>query len=91
MKLVIITAIKEFDTEIKKQLKHAKVNTFTFKEVSGYRNSTEDALETNWFSSEINITESIVFYAFVKKENIDALFESINEFKTKQKHFQIFI
>ena len=84
MKLLIITAIQEFEKEIKQQLKTAKVNTFSYKNVIGYRDNTEDAIESNWFSSEMNKTESILFYAFVKKENVDMLFESINEFNTKQ-------
>jgi nitrogen regulatory protein PII len=84
MKLVIITAIQEFEAAIKKQLKAAEVTTFSFKNVSGYRDSTEDALETNWFSSEMNITQSILFYAFVKKENVGKLFKSIAEFNAQQ-------
>ena len=85
MKLVIITAIKLFEKDIKLQLKKAEVKTFSFKEVTGYRDSTEDAIESNWFSSEMNQTESIVFYAFVKKENVDILFKLINDFNNKQK------
>ena len=84
MKLVIITAIRQFEKDIKLQLKKAEVRTFSFKEVTGYRDSTEDAIETNWFSSEMNQTESIVFYAFVKKENVDMLFKLINDFNDKQ-------
>ena len=85
MKLVIITAIKQFEKDIKLQLKKAEVKTFSFKEVTGYRDSTEDALESNWFSSEMNQTESILFYAFVKKENVDMLFELIKDFNSTQK------
>ena len=85
MKLVIITAIKQFEKDIKLQLKKADVKTFSFKEVTGYRDSTEDAIESNWFSSEMNQTESILFYAFVKKENVDMLFEFINKFNSTQK------
>uniref|UniRef100_UPI00404929F6 hypothetical protein n=1 Tax=Flavobacterium sp. TaxID=239 RepID=UPI00404929F6 len=84
MKLLIITAIKEFEKEIKQQLKKAKVSTFSYKNVIGYRDNTEDAIESNWFSSEMNKSESILFYAFVKKENVDGLLESINMFNTKQ-------
>ena len=32
----------------------------------------------------MNKSESILFYAFVKKENVDMFFESINEFNAKQ-------
>ncbi len=85
MKLVIITAIKEFEKDIKLQLKKAEVINFSYGEVIGFRDSTEDSIESNWFSSEMNQTESIVFYAFVKKENIDMLFNLINNFNDNQK------
>lgn len=85
MKLVIITAIKQFEKDIKLQLKKANVKTFSFRDVTGYRDSTEDAVETNWFSSEMNQTESILFYAFVKNETVDVLFDTINDFNNKQK------
>ena len=85
MKLVIITAINEFERDIIQLLKKAKVETFSYKEVIGYRDNTEDELESNWFSSEMNKSESLLFYAFVKKDNVDLLFESINDFNAKQK------
>ena len=85
MKLVIITAIKAFEKEIIQHLKKAKVETFSYKEVIGYKDNTEVAIESNWFSSEMNKTESLLFYAFVKKENVDVLFAHINEFNAKQK------
>jgi pyruvate/oxaloacetate carboxyltransferase len=84
MKLLIITAIKEFEKEIKHQLKNAKVNTFLYQNTIGYRDSTMDVIESNWFSTEMNKSESILFYAFVKKENVETLFETINEFNAKQ-------
>ena len=84
MKLVIITAIKEFEKEIKLQLKKAHVKTFSFRDVTGYRDSTEDAVESNWFSAEMNQTESILFYAFVEKAYIDLLFTLIEDFNKQQ-------
>jgi len=85
MKLAIITAIKEFEKDIKLQLKKADVKTYSLKEVTGYRDSTEDSIESNWFSSEMNQTQSILFYAFVKKENVDKLFDLVQEFNSQQK------
>ena len=85
MKLAIITAIREFEKDIKIHLKKADVKTYTIKEVTGYRDSTEDSIESNWFSSEMNQTQSILFYAFVKKENVDKLFELIEDFNKQQK------
>src|SRR5690606_36319981 len=85
IKLIIITDIKQFEKDIKLQLKKADVKTFSFRDVTGYRDSTEDALESNWFSSEMNQTETILFYAFVKNETVDGLFSLINDFNKSQK------
>lgn len=83
MKLVVITAIAEFDKEVKKMLKEAKVLSFSYRDVKGYRDSTEDAVETNWFGSEMNETESIVFFAFVEKQNVETLFDLVQKFNSK--------
>lgn len=84
MKLLIITAIAIFEKDIKRMLKEAEVKTFTYKEVKGYNDISEEAIEKNWFASEINETESILFYAFVKKENVDNLFCLVTNFNEKQ-------
>ena len=84
MKLVVITVIAEFDKTVKKMLKEANVLSYSYRDVKGYRDSTEDAVETNWFGSEMNETESIVFFAFVEKQNIDTLFDLVAKFNSKQ-------
>ncbi|WP_369769797.1 hypothetical protein [Flavobacterium sp. WC2416] len=85
MKLLIITAIMAFDKDIKKMLKKADVKTYTYKEVTGFKDLSEEAIESNWFGSEMNENESILYYAFVKKENVDLFFELVNEFNLEQK------
>lgn len=84
MKLLIITAVIDFENEIKQMLKKAHVKTFTYKEVKGFTDLSEEAIESNWFATDMNETESILFYAFVKKENIDSLFDLVNDFNGKQ-------
>lgn len=84
MKLLIITAVLEFEKDIKQILKKAHVNTFTYKEVRGFTDLSEEAIESNWFAGNMHETESILFYAFVKKENIDLLFNLINDINEKQ-------
>lgn len=85
MKLLIITAITAFDNDIKKMLKKADVKTFTYKAVTGFKDLSEEAIESNWFGSEMNENESILYYAFVKKENVDLFFDLVNEFNLEQK------
>ena len=84
MKLLIITAIASFDDDIKLMLKKTNVRTYTFKKVTGFRDVSEESIENNWFASEMNETESILYYAFVKKENVDALFDLVTDFNSNQ-------
>ena len=84
MKLLIITAVLDFEKEIKAMLKKANVKTFTYKEVRGFTDLSEEAIESNWFAGNLHETESILFYAFVKKENIDPLFDLVNDFNANQ-------
>ena len=84
MKLLIITAILDYDKDIKLMLNKSHVKTFTYKEVKGFTDLSEEAIESNWFATDMNERESILFYAFVKKENIDPLFDLVNDFNAKQ-------
>jgi nitrogen regulatory protein PII len=85
MKLLIITAISAFEKDIKQMLEQANVKTFTYKEVKGFKDLSEESIESNWFGSEMNENESILFYAFVKKENVDRFFALVNDCNEKQK------
>ena len=85
MKLLLITAISAFEKEIKQMLKQAHVTSYSFKEVTGYKDISEDGIETNWFASEMNETQSLLFYAFVKNGNVDTLFDLILKFNEIQK------
>jgi nitrogen regulatory protein PII len=84
MKLLLITAIAEFENDIKTMLKKARVKSFSYKNVIGHNDISEESIETNWFASEMNETNSILFYAFVNKENVDLLFDLVKDFNNKQ-------
>ena len=66
MKLLIITAVAAFEKDIKKMLQQAEVTTFSYQEVKGFQDTSKVESETNWFGSEMNETDSFLFYAFVK-------------------------
>lgn len=85
MKLVSITAIKEFEQEIKKILKASEVKTYSYRNVTGFRDSTQDAIGSNWFATEMNENESILFYAFVPMEKAENIFELVEAFNAKEK------
>lgn len=84
MKLVLITAIAEFEKEVKKMLKEAKVKSYSYRDVKGFRDASEEGVEDNWFGSEMNETDSVMFYAFILQHHLDALIEKINTFNKNQ-------
>ncbi len=84
MKLLVITSIKGFKKEIKSILKKADVKTYSYKDVTGYRDASELLIKDNWFSNEMNEGEAVLFYAFAKKDNVDLVFNLVKEFNQKQ-------
>ena len=44
MKLVLITAIAEFEKEVKKMLKEAKVKSYSYRDVKGFRDASEEGV-----------------------------------------------
>lgn len=89
MKLVLITAVHSFKKEIQHLLKQSGVKTYSYREVTGFKDITEEALASNWFGNEMNENESIAFYAFVPVEHLDKLYDLIinfnHELETKSK------
>ena len=71
MKLLIITAVTAFGDDVKKILERASVRNFSFREVTGYSDTSSQTYADNWFASEVNETESLLYYAFTKSENAD--------------------
>ena len=84
MKLLIITAVTAYEKEIKQLLKNVQVKTYTYKLVTGFKDVSEESIESNWFANEMNETDSILFYAFVKKDNVDLFMNSVESFNERQ-------
>lgn len=84
MKFVLITAVAEFKKDIKQILKKSDVQSFSFKEVTGHQEDIKETITTNWFATEMNENQSIMFYAFVKAEKVDSLFHLIDLHNAKQ-------
>ena len=82
MKLVIVTAVEEFQKDVLKLFKNANIENFSSSDLDGYKNGGSLLLASNWFSSGMGINESSMFFSFTEDENIDALFNLINEFNS---------
>ena len=75
MKLLLITAIEEFENDVINILKHSGVKSFSYQSVKGYRND-ESNFET-WFSTEHLSVDSLLFTVFVEGKLVNTIFEKI--------------
>ena len=85
MKYLVITAIREYETEVKDILKKCGVATFSFHEVSGYKNNRSNEVTPHWFSDdEHQITQSILFYVFTSQERARCVLKEVELANTTQ-------
>ena len=84
MKLLLIVAVKAFQKEIQQLLKKANISSYSYKEVTGYQNSSEEFIEENWFATNSIENESVLFYVFAHEKKVDPLFEWVEDFNAKQ-------
>ncbi|MEO9571746.1 MAG: hypothetical protein ABJH82_11825 [Polaribacter sp.] len=80
MKLVLVTAVEEFEKEVLKIFKKANIENFSSSDIDGYKNSPALLMASSWFSGEKSGNESTMFFSFTNKEKIDDLFILIEEF-----------
>ena len=82
MKLVIVTAVEEFKTDVLKLFKKANIHNLSRSEIDGYKNSTSILMASNWFPGEEGGNTSGLFFSFTDDKHIDTLFNLIKEFNT---------
>lgn len=83
MKLLIITAIKEFEKNVKQILNHSGVQSFSYQSVKGYKNSSDSDSE-NWFGASHSEIDSLIFFVFVEEQFSEEIFKKVELFNAKQ-------
>lgn len=79
MKLVLVTAVEEFQKDVLKIFKKAAIENLSITEINGFKNIPSE-ISSNWFSAGKNGNESTLFFSFTDDEHIDALFNLIIDF-----------
>lgn len=80
MKLVIVTAVEQFQKDVLKLFKKANIENFSSSDIDGYKNSSSVLMASSWFAGQKSGNESSLFFSFTDDEHIDALFQIIKEF-----------
>ena len=79
----MITAIEEFEKDVKNILKHSGVKAISYQSVKGFKNNG-DELE-NWFSSDNVEIDSLLFTVFIESRYVDEIYIRIQDFNSRQK------
>lgn len=81
MKLLIVTAVEEFQKDVLKLFKKAGIEAFSSSEIDGYKNGNNSVVATqSWFPGERGGSESLLFFSFTEEANIDAFFTLVTEY-----------
>ncbi|ETN95346.1 hypothetical protein [Zhouia amylolytica] len=83
MKLLLVTAVEEFQKDILKLFSEAEIESFSGSGIDGYKEPASVMLTSSWFPAEKEAVESIMFFSFTDDEKIDKAFELIKTFNAQ--------
>lgn len=84
MKLILITAIREFEKKIKDILVHSELKAFSYVAVNGFQNLSSQDVEENWFAGDMQQNESVMFIVFSPTEKVNTVLEKFKKINSKQ-------
>lgn len=82
MKLVIVTAVEQFNNDILQIFNKADIRNFSESEIEGYKKASTILSSSNWFASEKSGTKSIMLFSFTEEDKIDILFKLLKEYNS---------
>lgn len=82
MKLLLITAIEEFEKDVINILKNSGVRSFSYQSVKGFKNDKNEM--NNWFGKDDIAIDSLLFTVFSEYNCVDSIYKNINEFNSNQ-------
>ena len=80
MKLLIVTAVSEFQKQVLKLFKKANIEAFSSSEIDGYKNKHSLMATQTWFPHEEGGNESVMFFSFTDEEKADEFFAQVKNF-----------
>ncbi len=86
MKFLIITAIREFEKNVKDILNQSGVKSFSYHYVKGYKNESDGGSE-NWFGASHTEIDSVLFAVFIDENFVEEIYRKVEFFNAKQKSF----
>jgi len=83
MKLLLLTVVEEYQDEVLKLFKKAKIESFSESNIEGFKKASAKLNDLSWFPVVKGGAKSILFFSFTEEEKIDDLFPMIRKFNTE--------
>ena len=81
----MITSAEDFHNDILKMFKDSGIQNFSESEIGGYKTVLSMSSSSNWFAVNKQGTQSNLFFSFTEEENIDLMFQLLEEFNANLK------
>lgn len=80
MKLLVVTVVEQFEADVLRLFKEAKIESFSESQVDGYKNSAPLLMTSSWFPSEKGGVKSSLFFSFTEEKKIEVIIGLIKAF-----------
>lgn len=80
MKLLIVTAVNEYQKEVLRLFRASKIENFSGSDIEGFKNGGSFMLNSSWFPSERSGADSSMFFSFTQNDKIDVFFDLVEQF-----------
>lgn len=80
MKMIIVTTVEEYKSQVFKLFKQAGVDSFSGSDIDGYKKAAPLMFTSSWFPSEKGGAASNMFFSFTEEEKVTELFKLIKQF-----------
>lgn len=83
MKLLIVTSVSEYHSEVNKLFKKAGIEKFSSSDIDGFQTQQPMMAFQSWFPAEHNGMESMMYFSFTDANKIDVFFEEVTKFNSQ--------
>ncbi len=80
MKLLIVTAVDQFQQEVLALFKKSNIASFSGAEIAGYKQANSFLMNAAWFPSVSAGADSSMFFSFTEEKYINQFFEEVKAF-----------
>lgn len=80
MKMIIVTTVEEYKSQVFKLFKQAGVDNFSESDIDGYKSAAPLMYTSSWFPSEKGGAASNMIFSFTEEKKVTELFKLIKQF-----------